>query len=476
MAAVDDPRPLAGRVVDLLVGARGEEGRERVDDRQEPLTRQPRGHRDHVLLGDADLDEPLRVADLEAADAAIRGQVGVEDDQFRVPLGEVEQRLAVRLRHVFGGRFELRATPRAGAARRLSLEARTGLVLERRHRLQLERPQLVRGEPLPDPPGQLGEGALEVLMARRACVPAVRPAALLERDRMLHERDALPFDRPRHQDLGPLRLGAEVLEHLAEIHVVVTVADVDVPAEAPQLLLQVAERDDLLGALVGLELVPVDDHDQVADFLVRTGLQRLPVLPLLQLAVAGHHDHATATAEEPLRPGHPAPLGDAHAERARVRLDARHADVRMAVEAAQPAQPQQSLRRDDAERMEHRVQTRHVVALGREVDVAVGVVPAELRRRQRLLEQVDDDVHGAEGRAQVAGAGPLHGGQRVRTRHVGEQLEAAIARHVGEADALELAARDERELDHPCHGSTSIAGSPASPAASSASARAQSSS
>ena len=53
------------------------------------------------------------------------------------------------------------------------------------------------------------------------------------------------------------------------------------------------------------------------------GLQRLPVLSFLQLAVAGHHDDAAAAAEEALCPGHPPALGDAHAERARVRLDAR---------------------------------------------------------------------------------------------------------------------------------------------------------
>ena len=133
--------------------------------------------------------------------------------------------------------------------------------------------------------------------------------------------------------------------------------------------------------LVGLELVPVDDDPEPAEPLVRGALQRLPVLPFLQLAVAGHHDHAAAAAEVPLRPRHAAPLRDPHPERARVRLDPRHADVGMAVEPAEPAQPQQTLGRDDAERMQHGVEARHVVPLRGEEDVAVRGAPSRAPRR-----------------------------------------------------------------------------------------------
>ena len=173
---------------------------------------------------------------------------------------------------------------------------------------------------------------------------------------------------------------------------------------------------------------------------MRRRLQRLVVLALLQLAVADHDDDAPAPAEVPLRPGDAAALRDAHAERAGVRLDARHADVRMAVEPAEPAQPQQLLRRDDAERVEDRVQARHVVALRREVHVAVGVVEAELGDVQLLVEQEDDDVHRAEARAEVAGAGALDGGQRVEPAHVGDHGEARFPR------AGELRLRDEAQL------------------------------
>ena len=78
----------------------------------------------------------------------------------------------------------------------------------------------------------------------------------------------------------------------------------------------------------------------------------------------------------PLRPGDPAALRDAHPERAGVRLDPRHADVRVPVEPAEAPQPQQPLGRDHAERVQGRVEPGHVVALRREVDVAVGVAPS----------------------------------------------------------------------------------------------------
>ena len=58
-----------------------------------------------------------------------------------------------------------------------------------------------------------------------------------------------------------------------------------------------------------------------------------------------------------------------------------HADVRVAVEAAEPAQPQEPLARDHAEREQRRVEPGHVVALRREEDVPIGFVEADLRRR-----------------------------------------------------------------------------------------------
>ena len=202
-------------------------------------------------------------------------------------------------------------------------------------------------------------GAREGVVVRRARVPAVRAAALLERARVLHEGDAPALDRVRDERLRHvLRPGVERRERLAQGRVVVPVAGGDVPAERAQLRLEVAEGEDLLRGLVRLELVPVDDHPEPAEPPVRRGLQRLPVLALLQLAVAGHHDDAAAAAEQALRPRDPAALRDPHPERAGVRLDPGHAHVRVPVEAAEPAQLQEALVREHAERVERRVEAR----------------------------------------------------------------------------------------------------------------------
>src|SRR5207237_6002757 len=95
----------------------------------------------------------------------------------------------------------------------------------------------------------------------------------------------------------------------------------DVPAEGAQLALEVAEPDDLLGRLVGLKLVAVDDHPEAAQRLLCCGLQRFEVLPLLKLAVASHDDDSSPSSEQALRPRHATAFRAPHPERAAVRLD-----------------------------------------------------------------------------------------------------------------------------------------------------------
>ena len=94
--------------------------------------------------------------------------------------------------------------------------------------------------------------------------------------------------------LGLSSFLAEAREDLAQRGVVVPVAGLDEPAERAQLLPEPAEREDLLGRLVRLQLVAVDDDPEAAEPVVRGSLEPLPVLPLLELPVAGHHDDATA--------------------------------------------------------------------------------------------------------------------------------------------------------------------------------------
>src|SRR6266540_4718152 len=103
---------------------------------------------------------------------------------------------------------------------------------------------------------------------------------------------------------------------------IVSVADLNVPTECPYLGLQVAKRQDLLGGPVRLQPVAVNDCPEVPYVLMGRRGEGLPVLAFLKLAVAGHHDHAAASADELLRPCHSASFREAHPERARVRLDA----------------------------------------------------------------------------------------------------------------------------------------------------------
>ena len=329
---VDDLRSLARLVVDLLVRARGEEARERVDDGQEPVTGHAGGHRDHVLLGDPVLDEPFRLCELERAHAAVGGEVGVEDDEARLPRGELEERLPVRGGDVLLGD----ARPRRGracAALRLALEAALAPDLERRDGLEGERGETEALDSLAQTSFELAGCRDEVVVAGRAGMPAIGPAALGERPRVLHEGHALALDRPRDEDAGgSLLVLPQLRERVAERRVVVAVAGHDAAAERAQLRLEALEREDLLRRLVGLELVAVDDHEQATHALMCCRLEPFPVLALLELAVAGHHDDAPASAQVPLRPCDPPRLRDAHPEGAGVGLDPGDAHVGVAVE------------------------------------------------------------------------------------------------------------------------------------------------
>jgi hypothetical protein len=103
---------------------------------------------------------------------------------------------------------------------------------------------------------------------------------------MLHEGNAAALDRLRHEDLRHVvRRHAHRGKCFRKSHMVMTVAGFDVPAEGAQLPLEVAEREDLLGRPVGLELVAVDNRPEIADALVCGRSEGLPVLSLLQLPV-----------------------------------------------------------------------------------------------------------------------------------------------------------------------------------------------
>ncbi len=279
-------------------------------------------------------------------------------------------------------------------------------------------------------------------------MPAVRASAGGERRRMLHERDALPLDRVRDERLRRVPAGSESRERGAQFGVIVPVARLDLPAERAQLPLEITERQDLVGRPVRLQLVAVDDDPEPAETLVRRRLERFPVLALLQLSVARHHHDDPFPSSRALPPGDAATLRDAHAQRARVRLDARNADVRVAVEAAQPAEAQKALARDHAEPVQRRVQTGHVVPLRREEDVTAGIVEADLGDVQLRVQEVNDDVERAEARSEVSGACALDGHERVQPAHVREERELSIGLARRGANTIDVALRDGREPRH----------------------------
>ena len=135
MERVDDLRPLARLVVDLLVRPGREERRERVDDGQQAVPGEPGRGRDHVLLGDPALDEAVRVRELEGAHATVGGEVGVEDDEVVALGAEPNELVAVRVDDVLVGdlragvlrrptRARLRAWPPGGASVRRPARAR----------------------------------------------------------------------------------------------------------------------------------------------------------------------------------------------------------------------------------------------------------------------------------------------------------------------------------------------------------------
>ena len=279
-------------------------------------------------------------------------------------------------------------------------------------------------------------------------MPPVRASVERERRRVLHERDALPLDRVGDERLRHLAARTKAREDAAQRRVIVPVARFDVPSERAQLRLEIAEREDLLRRLVGLQLVAIDHDPEAAELVVRGSLECLPVLALLQLAVAGHHDDDAVATGASLRPRDAAPLGDAHAERARVRLDSRNDDVGMPVEATEPAKPREPLGRKHAEPVERCIQTWHVVALRREEHVAVRIVETDLRDVQLAVEQVDDDVERTEARAEMPGSGTLHRDERVQPADGREKRQSFVGLAVRGANGVDVSFRDERELRH----------------------------
>ena len=146
---------------------------------------------------------------------------------------------------------------------------------------------------------------------------------------------------------------------------------------------------------------------------------------------------------EALRARHAVGLRDAHAERAGVGGDERRLDVRMARQAAKPAQAMQQVEVELLERDEQRVERRRVVSLRREVDVRAWRRRC-WDRRSVLGPQPRDEIDGAEARADVAGAGLHDHVERVEAADVGEQSPRARSDRTSRARTATIASQRRR--------------------------------
>src|SRR5690606_34685863 len=99
---------------------------------------------------------------------------------------------------------------------------------------------------------------------------------------------ALAADCVADHDAGRPAGDGQPVEGLAEGGEVVSVAAARLPAEGLELLPEGLEGDELLGADVGLECVPIDDRHEVVEAMGGGHERRLPHAPLVELAVAQH--------------------------------------------------------------------------------------------------------------------------------------------------------------------------------------------
>ena len=205
------------------------------------------GHRHHVRLGRAAVEEALRELLAELHRLGRDREVGVEGDDVLVRLAELDQGVAVGL---------------AGG----------GGLGDRAHQASSPWSALVCASSL----------ASSSSSASVACSGRRRLA--VEAEAALHRGDAAPLLRLSDDRRRPVQ-GAAALERLDDRAHVVAV-DLDrVPAEGLELGADVAGVHDLLGGAVGLEVVVVDDRGEVGDAEVRRRRRRLPGLPLLDVAV-----------------------------------------------------------------------------------------------------------------------------------------------------------------------------------------------
>ena len=377
---VDDLRALARLVVDLLVRPRREEGRERVDDREEARAA-PARRRSRPC--------PARRSRTRRTDRDRPARTRARGSRRR---GRRRARRAARARSPsstsaspYASTTYSSVTP-VGSARPRRSPARLRGCARLLDRARAARTSAARGRARRTPPRSARRAPrARARTARRPERPRAsgrcrRPRA--SADRMLHERDALALDRVRDERLRPSRRPRGSARRRPRS--AAWSCPSQVSTSQPNARSFVSRSPSARISSVGLSDCSSLRSTTIQSPPRRSWAAAWSASQFWPSCSSPSPVITTTTPSRPtsaLRPRDPATLRDAHAERARVRLDSRHADIRMPVEPAEPAQPREPLGREHAEPVERRVQARHVVALRREEDVAVRDRRTRARRR-----------------------------------------------------------------------------------------------
>src|SRR5258706_4939088 len=145
-------------------------------------------------------------------------------------------------------------------------------------------------------------------------------------------RQSLAPNRVGNDDARLARRKGQMGERIVERGERVAVDPYHASAECFELGSEGFERDELLGANIGLKLVAVHDADEVVESARRRDEQGFPHRSLVELAVAQDDEHAIWPAAQLDVDGNADRHADEMSERSRMKLYARHTSVRMPVE------------------------------------------------------------------------------------------------------------------------------------------------
>ena len=225
------------------------------------------------------------------------------------------------------------------------------------------------------------------------------------------------------------------------------VAAQHVPAEGLPLAGQVAQRHDLIGRAVELDLVPVHDGSEIIEPELHGRGGRLPDGALIELAVAEHGVHARIGMVQLQAEGHALRGGQADAQRAGRHVHARRAHARVALQgAAGPAQGVHALGGQKALADQVAVEHGRGVALAEHEPVTVRIVGVRGVHMHALLIQQREDLTNGQAAARVAGLRAVDGGEYVDPILTAKLLELGRAfrgqRHGGLSSCLMLLYKD----------------------------------